>query len=101
MGSHDPFGHLKHKLWSKERSRVKLAISLSTTKSQESTQDPYAQVACDMSLENSQRGLQLRFRLHPNRRFAQEIIVPQSCKNSNLCDFETPIWESRDKKSFR
>jgi len=24
MGSHDPFGHLKHKLWPKERSGVKL-----------------------------------------------------------------------------
>jgi hypothetical protein len=26
MGSHDPFGHLKHKLWSKERLGVKLTI---------------------------------------------------------------------------
>jgi len=26
MGSHDPFGHLKHKLWPKERPRVKLAV---------------------------------------------------------------------------
>ncbi len=26
MGSHDPFEHLKHKLWPKERSGVKLAI---------------------------------------------------------------------------
>ncbi len=26
MGSHDPFGHLKHKLWSKEGSGVKLTI---------------------------------------------------------------------------
>jgi hypothetical protein len=26
MGLHDPFGHLKHKLWPKERSGVKLAI---------------------------------------------------------------------------
>jgi hypothetical protein len=26
MGSHDPFGHLKHKLWPKERLGVKLAI---------------------------------------------------------------------------
>ncbi len=26
MGSHDPFGHLKHKLWSKEGSRIKLTI---------------------------------------------------------------------------
>jgi hypothetical protein len=36
MGSHDPFGHFKHKLWPKERSEVKLAIWLPTTKSQES-----------------------------------------------------------------
>jgi hypothetical protein len=26
MGSHDPFGHFKHKLWPKERSGIKLAI---------------------------------------------------------------------------
>jgi hypothetical protein len=26
MGSHDSFGHLKHKLWVKERSKIKLAI---------------------------------------------------------------------------
>ncbi len=26
MGSHDPFGHLKHKLWAKERLGVKLPI---------------------------------------------------------------------------
>ncbi len=32
MGLHDPFGHLKHKLWPKKRSRVKLAIWLPTTK---------------------------------------------------------------------
>jgi hypothetical protein len=32
MGSHDPFGHLKHKLWPKEWSEVKLAIWLLTTK---------------------------------------------------------------------
>jgi hypothetical protein len=32
MGSHDPFGHLKHKLWSKERPKVKLAVWLPTTK---------------------------------------------------------------------
>jgi hypothetical protein len=26
MGSHDSFGHLKHKLWPKERPKVKLTI---------------------------------------------------------------------------
>ncbi len=30
MGSHRSFGHLKHKLWAKERSGVKLPIYLST-----------------------------------------------------------------------
>jgi len=59
MGSHDPFGHLKHKLWPKERSRVKLAIWLPTTKSQESPQFPCVQVACDILLESFRWGLQL------------------------------------------
>jgi len=36
MGSHDTFGHFKHKLWPKERSGVKLSIWLLTTKNQES-----------------------------------------------------------------
>jgi hypothetical protein len=35
MSSHDPFRHLKHKLWPKERSGVKLAVWLPTTKSHE------------------------------------------------------------------
>jgi hypothetical protein len=34
MGSNCSFGHLKHKLWSKERSGVKLAVWLSMTHSQ-------------------------------------------------------------------
>jgi hypothetical protein len=37
MGSHDPFGHLKHKLWLEERPRVKLAIWIPTTESRELT----------------------------------------------------------------
>jgi hypothetical protein len=40
MGSHDPFGHLKHKLWPKERSGVKLAVWLPTIKSRELTRFP-------------------------------------------------------------
>jgi hypothetical protein len=32
MGSHRPFEHSKHRLWPKERSRVKLAVWLPTTK---------------------------------------------------------------------
>jgi hypothetical protein len=32
MGSHNPFRHLKHKLWPKERSKVKLAVWFLITK---------------------------------------------------------------------
>jgi hypothetical protein len=56
MSSHDPFGHLKHKLWSKERPGVKLAVWLPTTKSWESTRFPCVQVACNIPLKRSQRG---------------------------------------------
>jgi hypothetical protein len=40
MGSHDPFGHLQHKLRPKERPGVKLAVWLPTTESRESTRFP-------------------------------------------------------------
>jgi hypothetical protein len=53
MGSHCPFGHLKHKLWSKETLRVKLTIWLSTTKSQESTRFPCMQTTCNIPLEKA------------------------------------------------
>jgi hypothetical protein len=56
MGSHDPFGHFKHKLWPKEGPRVKLTIWLLTTKSRKSPQFPCVQVVCNIPLERSQRG---------------------------------------------
>jgi hypothetical protein len=59
MGSHDPFGHLKRKLWPKEGPGVKLVIWLSPTKSEESPQFPYLQIACHIALESSQQGLQV------------------------------------------
>jgi hypothetical protein len=50
MGSHDPFGYLKHKLWPKERLGVNLSIWLSITKSQESTWFPWVHVACSYTV---------------------------------------------------
>jgi hypothetical protein len=41
MNSHDPFGNLKHKLWPKKRSGVKLVVWLPTIKSQELPWFPY------------------------------------------------------------
>jgi len=50
----------------KKSQESKLAIWLPTIKSRESTQFPYMQVACDILLESSQRGLQLWSRPHLN-----------------------------------
>jgi hypothetical protein len=101
MGLHEPFGHLQHKLWQKERSGVKLTIWLPTTKSWELTQPPCVQVACNKPLESSWREIQLCFRPHTNRRSEHGVIVPQSCRSPNLGSFETPLWEFQDKKPFR
>jgi hypothetical protein len=56
MGLHDPFGHMKHKLWAKEASGVKLTIWLPTTKSRESTRFPCVQVTCHIPLETLNKG---------------------------------------------
>jgi hypothetical protein len=81
MSSHDPFGHFKHKLWSKEGPRIKLSIWLPTTKSQESPWFPCVKVSCDISLESSWQRLQLCFKPHPNRKFVRKVMGLQSCGN--------------------
>jgi hypothetical protein len=57
MGLHCSFGHLKHKLWPKEGSGVKLAVWFPTTKSWESTRFTCLQRVCDIPLESSWREL--------------------------------------------
>jgi hypothetical protein len=95
MGSHDPFGYLKHKLWPKEGSGVKLAVWLPTTKSRESPWFPCVQVVCHIPLKSSQRGLQICFRCHFNQRFAHKVMGPQSRGNPNLRNFEIPKAPAR------
>jgi hypothetical protein len=100
MASHEPFGHLQHKLWQKEWPRVKLAVWLPTTKSRESTRPRCVQMKCDTLLESSQGELQVFFRPHPNSRFEQRVMNSQSPESPNRDSFETPPWKSRDKKPF-
>jgi hypothetical protein len=100
IGSHDPFEHLQHKLWQKERPWVKLAVWLPTTKCQKSTQLPCVQVACNTPLERSWRELQLCVKLRPDQRSKHNVIAPQNCENSNLGNFWTPLREPQDKKPF-
>jgi hypothetical protein len=56
--------------------------------------------ACDTLLESSRRELQFFFKPHPNRRFQQRVIVPQSGRSPKHGSFRTPLWESWDKKPF-
>jgi hypothetical protein len=58
------------------------------------------QVACNTLLESSQQELQLCFRPHPDWRSKRGIIVSQSGESPNLANFETPLWQSWDKKPF-
>jgi hypothetical protein len=100
MDSHEPFGHLQHKLWLKERSGVKLAVWLLITKSQESTRSRCVQVECNTPLESSQWELQVFFKPRPNRRSEREVMNTQSPENPNRDNLGTPLWESRDKEPF-
>jgi hypothetical protein len=84
MGLHDQFGHLKHKLWPKEGSKIKLAVWLLTIKSQESPRFRCVQVACDIQLESSRPGLQLCFRPHLNQRSAHKVMVPKVARVPTL-----------------
>jgi hypothetical protein len=104
MGSHRSFGHLKHKLWSKEGLGVELPgvrqFWLPTTKSRESTRNTWLQKTCNIPLERSRRDLQLRFRRHINRSSAPKVMRLQSRGSPKLRDFGTPTRESRDKKAI-
>jgi hypothetical protein len=100
MASHEPFGHLQHKLWSKEGPGVKLAVWLPTTKSQESTRVRCVQVKCDTPLESSRGELQLWFRPRPDPSLGRGVMSIQSPKSPNRDSFGTPLWESWEKKPF-
>ncbi len=69
-----------------------MSIWLLSTKSQESPQFPYVQVACHISRWE----LQFCFRIHLNWRFAHKVMGPQSHRSPNFGNFKTPNWESLD-----
>jgi hypothetical protein len=104
MGSHCSFGHLKHKLWPKEGPGVELPgvrqFWLPTTRSQESTRNTWLQTTCHIPLESSRRELQLCFRQHCDRSFAQEVMRPQSPRSPSWRDFGTPARESWERKAI-
>ncbi len=77
MASHEPFGHLQHKLWSKEGPRVKLAVWLLTTKSRESTWSRCVQVECDTPLESSEESYNFALNFVPIRGRSEKVWTPK------------------------
>jgi hypothetical protein len=71
MSSHCSFGHLKHKLWPKERLRIRLPVWLPTIKSQESTQYTCLHRVCNIPFESSWQKLQLS----SDRTFIEGLLV--------------------------
>jgi hypothetical protein len=72
----------------------------STIKSRESTRIQRLQIECNMVLESSRKELQDFFKPHPNRRSKQEVMDAQSPESAIRANFETPLWESREKMPF-
>jgi len=84
----------------KKSRESKVAVWLLNTKSRESTWPRCVQVECDTPLESFQRGLQVCFKPHPNRRSEQRVMTSQNVGSLNQDNFETPPWESCNKKPF-
>jgi hypothetical protein len=84
MGLHDPFGHLKHKLWPKERLGVKLAIWLPTTKSQELTRFPCLQMVYDQLLKAFDKGYNFASNLISIRGLRTKLWAPKIAKVPTL-----------------
>jgi hypothetical protein len=101
MASHWSFGHPQPKLWAKEGPGVKLAISLPTTKSQESTCSRCALGECDTALESSQKGLQVWFRPCPNLRSGRESTMSQSLGSPKPEQFRDSILGVPGKSAIR
>jgi len=53
-----------------------------------------------MTLESSQRKLQLWFRARPNLSSGRGALIVQSPGTPTHDSFETPTWESREKEPF-
>jgi len=100
MASHEPFGHLQHKLWSKEGPGVKMAVWLPTTKSRQSTRSRCFQTECDTPFESSRGELQVFFRRRSDPRSESGVMSSQSLGSCNQDIFGTSLWESREKEPF-
>jgi hypothetical protein len=100
MGSHDPFGYLKHKLWPKKGPGVKSPIWFPTTKSQES---PWL-LACRWHVtyhwKSLNKGYNFALKLTPIKGLHKKLCASEVAEVSILGISGLPTWDSRDKMTF-
>jgi hypothetical protein len=77
MASHEPFGHLQHKLWSKEGPGVKLTIWLLTTKSWESTRPRVCRWSATHRWKALEESYKFALDLILIRRLSRELWAPK------------------------
>jgi len=108
MGSHDPFGYLKHKLWLKEWLGIKVPIWLPTIKSQESPWSTMCRWRATYHWKAFNEGYNFALdftsigglhkklwaskivRVPISRILGQKVMGLQSCKSPNFGNFKTP-----------
>jgi hypothetical protein len=98
MESHDSFKYLQHKLWLKERLRIKVSIWLLTIKCWKSFWFTCVKEVCHMSLESFLRRLWFCYEPHLNQRSTQEIMGVQNGKVLIVKIARLPTRESREKR---
>ncbi len=54
-------------------------------------------MVCDILLESSRQGLQLRFRPYLNQRYVHKVTCLQSCGSPNFGNFGTLTWGPKTK----
>ncbi len=95
MGSHDPFGHMKRKLWPKEGLGIKLPLKVKNhcdffLCKWHAT---YRWKACD-------KGYNFFLNLILVRGFHTKLWAPKIMEIRNFGNFGTPIWKSWNKMTF-
>jgi len=90
MGSHDPFGYLKYKLWPKEGPGVKLPIWLLTSKSQESPKLLACRWRATYCWKTLDKNYNFVLYLTLIGGFHKKVMGFQSCENPHFKNFGTP-----------
>jgi hypothetical protein len=97
---HDPFEHLKHKLWPKEGSGVKLAVWFPTTKSRNRPDFLTCKWHATYRWKSLDKGYNFAWDLISIGGLHAKLWAPKVVRVLTRGISGTPTWESQDKMPF-